>query len=139
MITSKPKSVLQFALFSLLAVLYGITFVLMGYVVSGTQSLWLYAGVVIAVTLAILFTVKLLMSYKTLIIDKEKITIKYLFRTYHFDSKALASWEEIEIKTFNNQVFRQVELIFGKVKVSFSEQEHTDYEKLLQFLKKRKR
>jgi hypothetical protein len=139
MITSKPKPTLQFVLFALLAVVYGITFLLMGYVINRAPSLWLYLGVVLFVIISILFTIKVLMGYKTLVIDKEKMIIKYLFRTYHFDSKALVSWEEIEIKTFNNQIFRQVDLIFGKSKVSFSEQEHTDYEKLIQFLKKRKR
>ncbi len=138
MIVCKPKSSIQTVLFAFLAVAYGITFLLVGYVANGTQSLPLYVGVVLSITITILFTIKVLMGYKTLTIDKEKMSIKYLFRTYSFDIKQLTSWEEIEIKTFNNQIFKQVDLIFGRQKVSFSGQEHTDYDKLMQFLRKKK-
>jgi hypothetical protein len=137
MITLKPKSSVQTILFALLAVAYGITFLLAGYVASGKQSLWLYVGVVLMMVTTILFTIKVLMGYKTLQIDKEKIIVKYLFRTYTFDLKALTFWEEIVIKTFNKQEFKQIDLVFGQVKVSFSEQEHTNYAQLIQFLKKK--
>jgi hypothetical protein len=138
MIVCKPKSSIQTVLFALLAVAYGITFLLVGYVASGGQSLPLYVGVVLSITISILFTIKVLMGYKTLTIDKEKMSIKYLFRTYSFGIQQLTSWEEIEIKTFNNQIFKQVDLVFGQQKVSFSGQEHTNYDKLIQFLKKKK-
>ncbi len=138
MIVCKPKSSIQTVLFAFLAVAYGITFLLVGYVANGVQSLPLYVSVVLSITITILFTIKVLMGYKTLTIDKEKISIKYLFRTYSFGIQQLTSWEEIEIKTFNNQIFKQVDLVFGQQKVSFSGQEHSDYDKLMQFLKKRK-
>lgn len=136
MIICKPKSAVQTVLFALLAVAYGITFLLIGYVAGGGQSVWLYAGVVLSMIFSILFTVKVLTGYKTLSIEKDKIAVKYLFRTYSFQTKQLSSWEEIEIKTYNNQVFKQIDLIFGQQKVSFNSQEHTDYDKLIQFLKK---
>jgi len=136
MIVCKPKSSVQIVLFALLAVAYGITFLLIGYAAGGLQSAWLYVGVVLSIIFSILFTVKVLTGYKTLVIEKDKITIKYLFRTYSFHIKQLSSWEEIEIKTYNKQVFKQIDLIFGQQKVSFSSQEHSDYNKLVQFLRK---
>lgn len=139
MIICKPKPAVQFVLFALLAVTYGISFLLIGYIVQGKQSIWLYGGVLISLIVTFLFTIRVLIGHKSLFIDKGKISVKYLFRTYTFDAQAITSWEEIEIKTFNNQVFRQIDLVLENQKVSFSQQEHTDYDKLLQFLKKIKK
>jgi hypothetical protein len=139
MIICKPKSAVQFVLVALLTVAYGISFLLMGYVAQGNQSIWLYGGLLISFVITILFTIKVLIGHKTLLIDKGKITIKYLFRAYTFDTQSITSWEEIEIKTFNNQIFKQIDLVLANQKVSFSQQEHTDYDKLLQFLKKIKK
>lgn len=136
MIICKPQPTVQLVLFVLLAIAYGISFLLIGYVVQGKQSVWLYGGLIISLVVTILFTIRVLIGYKTLLIDKGKITIKYLFRAYTFDIQAITSWEEIEIKTFNNQVFKQIDLVLENQKVSFSQQEHTNYDKLLQFLKK---
>ncbi|TAH20550.1 MAG: hypothetical protein EAZ08_05645 [Cytophagales bacterium] len=136
MIVCKPNSSVQIVLFTLLAVAYGITFLLIGYVAGGHQSVWLYIGAVVSIIFSILFTVKVLTGYKTLSIEKDKIAVKYLFRTYSFHTKQLSSWEEIEIKTYNNQVFKQIDLIFGQQKVSFNSQEHSNYDKLVQFLRK---
>ncbi len=139
MIVCKPKPAIQFVLFALLAVAYGISFLLIGYVAQGKQSIWLFGGLLISLVITILFTIRVLIGQKILLVDKGKITIKYLFRTYSFDSQSITAWEEIEIKTFNNQVFKQIDLILGNQKVSVSQQEHTDYDKLLQFLKKIKK
>ena len=138
MIICKPKSNIQFVLFALLALVYGLTLFLIGKVMSGVASNFVLVGVVLMLVVSILFTIKVLTGRKTLKIDtgKGKVTVEYLFRSYHFEMSALVSWEEIEIKTFNNQVFRQVDLIFGEQKVSFGEQEHTSYALLIQFLKK---
>ncbi|GAB4184271.1 MAG: hypothetical protein OHK0057_28550 [Thermoflexibacter sp.] len=139
MIICKPKPAVQFVLFALLAVVYGISFLLIGYIVQGQQSIWLYGGVLISLIVTFLFTIRVFIGHKSLLIDKGKISVKYLFRTYTFDIQAITSWEEIEIKTFNNQVFKQIDLVLENQKVSFSQQEHTDYDKLLQFLKKIKK
>jgi hypothetical protein len=138
MIVCKPKSNIQVVLFALLALLYGLTFFLIGKVMSGSASTLILIGFIITLVVSILFSVKVLMGHKTLVIDtsKSKITVKYFFRTYTFEISALSSWEEIQIKTFNNQLFKQVDLILGSQKVSFGEQEHTSYTQLLQFLKK---
>ena len=138
MIVCKPKINVQLVLFAFLFFSYGLTFFFFGKVISRNSSaLWLI-GSGLMLVISILFSVKILLGYKTLIIDtaQGKASIKYLFRTYIFNIKELSSWEEIEIKTFNNQVFKQIDLVFGKQKVSFGAQEHLGYAQLLQFLKK---
>jgi hypothetical protein len=138
MIVCKPKPNLQIVLFALLLLAYGLTFFLFGKVLGGSSSTFWLIGSVFMLIVSLLFTVKVMMGYKTLTIDaaKGKLWVKYLFRTYAFEVQAISSWEEIQIKTFNNQVFRQIDLILGQQKVSFSEQEHIGYAQLLQFLKK---
>ncbi|MCU0393610.1 MAG: hypothetical protein MUE81_21050 [Thermoflexibacter sp.] len=136
MITCKPRFSVQLFLFGFLFVLYGFCFMMIGNILNGAESIWLLVGAILTLIIAILFTIKTLIGYKTLSIDKTKIAIKYPFRTFLFEIKDCSSWEEIEIKTFNNQVFKQVNLEIKHHKISFSQQEHTDYDKLVQFLKK---
>ncbi len=139
MIISKPKTGTLFSIGVFLALAYGASGYMI-YQVVQTQTFATYQMLLLPLTLGIAVgvSVKMVIDYKTIVIDKDRVDVKFLLpinKRYYL--KNLDFWQETKIKTFSS-TFKELTLRFDNRKaVKLSTQENSNYERIVRYLKKK--
>lgn len=139
MIISKPKAGTLFSIGVFLILAYGVS-AYMIYQVVQAQS---YAGyqtllLPLSIGVALGVTIKMIIDYKTIVIEKERVDVKFLLPIHkRYYLKNLDFWKETKIKTFSTP-FKELTLRFeNKKAVKLSSQENSNYERIQRYLKKK--
>lgn len=140
MIISKPKrsTIISLTLFLILVgALIAATFTAMGRSEIIYWYHYIFLGVLIPTELGVF--IKMIFNYKVLRISKGKfeLTRPALFSKKQFLIKDISMWKEVVIKTASG-VYQQLEVYFEeKQKFTLGKQEHTNYEKVVGYLKQK--
>lgn len=139
MIVTKPKFNTFFAIGVFLILSYGSAIYLLTSIINSSDtSVWMYVLLVLVLIISFFVTIKMLSSYKKVIIDKNRVDVFSLFglvkrRLY---LKELDHWKEERVKTANG-TFKQLEVYFAHKKFfRIANQEHDNYEKTVNFFRK---
>jgi len=140
MIISKPKKTTLFSLGIFLIMVFAvILYNYKSYYESAFTS-YLNLGIIIVLfPIGVGISIKILVGYKIITAGKNKISIRFPLRFigYEINLKDIVSWKEKRIKTFNSS-FHELEIRSSTGKsIRLSKQEHTDYEKILNYLSKK--
>ncbi len=139
MIVSKPKINTFFALGVFLLLVYGIiAYMLYDISTSDVVPVWLYILLMLVAGIALTVSIKFVRSYQIIILEKNRADLHLLFglirRRLYF--KDLEDWQEEQVKT-SNGIFKQLTVNFiNKDSIRLSNQEHNNYEKVIDFLRK---
>ena len=128
MIVSKPKpsTLISISLFLVIAYGAGIWTLM---VIPDTPIIW-YTIPFFCFTTAVVITIKVLLGYRRLFVDKEKWKIKRLIgKNFIFDTRDIVKWKVTEIKT-GSGLFRELQIYTPSGNVKVSLQEHTEYQKI---------
>ncbi|MEM8895588.1 MAG: hypothetical protein AAGC88_13485 [Bacteroidota bacterium] len=103
----------------------------------------LYVSLLMVTSGALGFAIllKYLWNLKTISIGKEKFEVKYpvRFRTVTYSGKQMTRWKEEKIKTWGGN-YAELSIHFeADKKLDLSQQEHTDYDKTINYLTKKYR
>ncbi|GJM28893.1 MAG: hypothetical protein DHS20C17_15280 [Cyclobacteriaceae bacterium] len=136
MIRSKPKEVTLFSLSLFLVLAYGASIWTWMRIPSSPVT-W-YILPLICFTIAVVVSIKVLLSYRVLVVDNDHWQVTRLVGSkIKFSGKEIEWWKEIEIKTMGG-LYKQLQVFAGKGKnVKISLQEHTEYQGVLKSLRKR--
>ncbi len=100
--------------------------------------LYIYLLILLLLAVGLVVLVKVIRGYKTLIIDKKKIKVKYALSYKNFETKLneLEYWEETVIQT-KKEPFKELKLKFRKGNmVKITNQENTNYKKVCQYMER---
>lgn len=141
MIQARPKISTLFSISIFLIIAYAVFFyTLLGQ--NGSYGIWSLIIIFSSGPIAIAVTLKTFWGVKLINITKEKFTIKYPFRFSErvFSGKDLDSWKLDKIKTYGGEYEELIWITKSGKKYSISKQEHTEYDKALNYtIKKFKR
>lgn len=134
MIKSKPKRVTIFSLSLFLILAYG-TGIWSWFRIPSSPAIW-YVLPFVCLSIAIAVSVKLLLGYRVLVINGNHWQVNRLVgRDIEFNGNQIEWWREIEIKT-TGDMYKQLHIHAGNGKnVKVSLQEHSEYQKVLKWLK----
>lgn len=139
MIVSKPKIGTLFSVGVFIALAFGVFIYGMIQIQSATSRTWWYVLTYTSGPIGLMVLLKILFSLKTLKISKEKFEVKFpfKFRKYSFGGKEIDHWFHTSIKTYGG-LYEEltIKLISGK-QLAVSKQENTEYDKTLNYLKKK--
>jgi hypothetical protein len=138
MIQSRPKVSTLFSIGVFLLIAYTVFFYSM-YSISTDYETWKLVLIFTSGPIAIAVSLKTLWGLKQIDITKERFSIKYPFRfsTYQFIGKDIESWELDKIKTYGGEYEELIWHTKAGKKYSISKQEHTDYDKTLNYMLKK--
>lgn len=129
MIISKPNksAIFSLSIFLIIAYVGGIWSAL---VVPSSPAFW-YLIPILCLSTAVVVTIKVVYSYRTLIINGEHWKVRRLFRKeFGFHTKDISWWKVTEIKTGGGN-YRELHIQTAQGKsVKVSLQEHTEYQKI---------
>ena len=140
MIVAKPKigtlfSLGLFVALSLTVAIYTTTFMVDSEYIAWYQ----YLIVIVLFPLALGLAAKVILGYKVIEIGKEKLDIRFptRFKRKSYRIKDIDYWKETQVKTATG-TYKEVEIQFeDKKQLTLSYQEHTDYTKVVNYLKKK--
>ncbi|MEP4531920.1 MAG: hypothetical protein ABJ004_02460 [Cyclobacteriaceae bacterium] len=140
MIVSKPKSNTTVALGVFLVLIFVVFFFLLNSLIS-VPDYFIFKLVLTPIVLVIGLIVlsKFLGSLKVVTLGKDKITVLYLITRMRIsiDVSQVLGWREEVVKTKNGD-FREVKILYTKKKIlKLSNKENTEYDKVIQYLKKK--
>ncbi|MEP0365420.1 MAG: hypothetical protein ABJN36_08060 [Cyclobacteriaceae bacterium] len=140
MIVSKPKSNTTVALGVFLVLIFVVFFFLLNSLIS-VPDYFIFKLVLTPIVLVIGLIVlsKFLGSLKVVTLGKDKITVLYLITRMRIsiDVSQVLGWREEVVKTKNGD-FCEVKILYTKKKIlKLSNKENTEYDKVIQYLKKR--
>ena len=139
MLVSKPNLKTLFSLLTFLTVDLGLlAYLYLGPLQQSDAPFYLQLLMGILGLMAFIILWKIIGAYKILSIQKKKIAVRYPFKTGSFESSLnnLVDWQETVIKT-NNTHFKELKIKFEANKVvKISLQENTNYDKVIDFLRK---
>lgn len=140
MIVAKPKIGTLFSLGLFIFISLAIAIYTAYYMLNANTIAWYqYAVVIILFPLALGLAAKVILGYKIIEIGKEKLDITFptRFKKETYRIKDIDYWKETKVKTATG-TYKEVEIQFeNKKKLALSYQEHTDYPKVIQYLKKK--
>lgn len=140
MIVVKPKINTLFSIGVFLVIVLGLFIVMVNQYISYTRPpLYITLLMVGSGALGFSILLKYLWNLKTIAIGKEKFEISYpiRFKKVLFSGKDIVKWREVKIKTWGGN-YAELTISFndGK-KINLSQQEHTDYDKTINYLLKK--
>ncbi|WP_422360156.1 hypothetical protein [Reichenbachiella sp.] len=139
MIVSKPKIGTLFSVGLFIFIAFGIFIYGIVQIQSATDRLWWYILIYTSGPIGLLVLLKILFSLKTIKISKEKFEAKFpfKFKKISFSGKDIDHWFHTSIKTYGG-LYEEltINLSSGKQLV-LSKQENTEYDKTLNYLKKK--
>ncbi|UII32902.1 hypothetical protein LVD17_03540 [Fulvivirga ulvae] len=140
MIVAKPKVGTLFSLGLFIAISLSVAIYTAFLMLASNSIAWYqYAIVIILFPLSLGLAVKVVFGYKIISIGKEKLDITFptRFKRESYKIKDIDYWKETQVKTATG-TYKEVEIQFDdKKQLSLSFQEHTDYPKVIQYLKKK--
>ncbi len=140
MIVVRPKINTLFSIGIFLIIVFSLFGVMVNQYISYTQPP-LYISLLMAGSGALGFSIllKYLWNLKTISIGKERFEIHYpvRFKNVTHSGKNMVKWSEVKIKTWGGN-YSELSVHFddGK-KINLSQQEHTDYDKTINYLIKK--
>lgn len=137
MIVAKPKnstifSILTFSIPVLAVGVYGLI------EITGSSQWYHYALAIVCIPIALGLIARQILGYKTLSFGKQKLTIRYKFRSKSIthNLKDLKAWRENLVKTPSG-TFKEINLLFeNNQRIDFSMQEYSNYDKVETYLRK---
>lgn len=139
MLISKPDIKTLSALGAFLFLDFSLLFYLIFTQIRGERTpLYIYLLLLLLLVVGLVVLIKVIRGYKTLIIDKQKVKVKYALSYKNFETKlnALEYWEETVIQT-KKEPFKELKLKFDKGNiVKLTNQENTNYNKVYQYLER---
>ena len=140
MIVAKPKRNTLFSLGLFIALAVGMAVYITLLILKSDNPAWYqYVLTTLLYPIGIGLALKVIVGYKSVTIGKNKIEINYpvQFRKLQYDLKDITSWKETSVKTATG-TYKEVAIQFNNKKtLNLSYQEHTDYSKVVQYLKKK--
>lgn len=136
MIISKPKANTTGAMLLFILILAAIFIYLVSDTSTGNYFILQLAAALLTAGLAVMVSYKLVRNYKTLSLGNEKMEVKSLAGSKKYAFKEMTSWNEVIVDT-RTVKHKQLSMYFEAVKISISNQEHTNYEKVSQYLAKK--
>lgn len=140
MIVSKPKksTLVSLSIFILLDI--ALIFATITSIDRSEVVYWYhYLFLIILIPIGVLVLAKVLWGYKITKFGKGEVAVRFpvRFKAYTQPMKQINSWQEEVIKTASGK-YEQTEIIFenGK-KLTLGKQEHSNYEKVINYLKKK--
>jgi len=139
MIVSKPKIGTLFSVGLFITLAFGVFIYSVIQVQSATNRTWWYVLIYTSGPIGLMVLLKILFSLKTIKISKEKFEVKFPFKftKYTFGGKEIDHWYHTSIKTYGG-LYEEltIKLTSGK-QLALSKQENTEYDKTLNYLKKK--
>lgn len=139
MIVSKPKRKTIFALGLSTIITGGGSFYFMNELLNGKTAIWRYIILSLLLLSTSILLYKLIFNYKVIKISHDVVHVYYPFRLFRSSQpiKALGAWQETVIET-KSGIFKELKLVFeSKGYVKISNQENSDYDKVLKYIKKK--
>lgn len=140
MITAKPKVGTLFSLGTFILTSLAIAGVTAWYMLHSNSIAWYqYLIVLILFPLGLGLAAKVIFGYKIVQVGKGRIDISFpvRFKKTGYRLKEIDSWKETQVKAATG-TYKEVEINFlDKKQLYLSYQEHTDYLKVIQYLKKK--
>lgn len=139
MIVSKPKIGTLFSVGLFIFIAFGIFIYCIVQIQSATERLWWFILIYTSGPIGLLVLLKILFSLKTIKVSKEKFEARFpfKFKKISFTGKDIDHWFHTSIKTYGGQYEElTIKLLSGKQLV-MSKQENTEYDKTLNYLKKK--
>ena len=139
-IVAKPKIGTLFSLGVFILASLGVATITGYHMLHASEIAWYqYVIVLILFPLGFGLAAKVIFGYKVVEIGKEKIDIIFptRFKKQGYRLKDIDSWKETQVKAATG-TYKEVEITFtDKKQIYLSYQEHTDYFKVIQYLKKK--
>lgn len=140
MIIAKPKIGTLFSLGLFVILSLGLASFTAYHMFNATTIAWYqYLIVIILFPLGLGLAVKVVLGYKIIEIGKERIEVRFpvKFKKESHKLKDIERWKETTVKTATG-TYKEVDIRFSdKKQLTLSYQEHTDYPKVVKYLKKR--
>lgn len=139
MINSKPKSSTLFSLGVFILLCLTIAGYQLSNIFTAAAAWYHYLLITVFGIPGIILLIRILISYKTILIKKESVIINYPFimKKKSFKLKDIEAWCETEIMT-NNTTFRHLEIkaLTGSP-IKISNKENTEYERISTYLRRK--
>ncbi|MBL6447309.1 hypothetical protein JMN32_13400 [Fulvivirga sp. 29W222] len=140
MIVAKPKVGTLFSLGLFIAISLAVAIYTASFMIDNSDIAWYqYVIVIILFPLSLGLAAKVIFGYKIIAIGKEKLDITFptRFKKKSYKIKDIDYWKETQVKTATG-TYKELEIQFDdKKQLSLSYQEHTDYPKVVNYLKKK--
>jgi hypothetical protein len=140
MIVVKPKVNTLFSIGMFLILIFSFFGVMINQYLRYTHPP-LYISILMTTSGALGFAIllKYLWNLKTISIGKERFEVNYplRFQKKTLAGKELTRWEEVKIKTWGGNYAELTIQFEGGKKLNLSQQEHTDYDKTINYLTKK--
>lgn len=139
MIISKPKIGTLFSVGLFIALAFGLFSYGLMQIQTATDRIWWYVMVYTSGPIGLLVLLKILFTFKTIKVSKEKFEIRYPFKfqKYTFTGKEINHWSNTTIKTYGGLYEELTIALSSGKKLSLSKQENTAYDKVLNYMKKK--
>ena len=140
MIVVKPKINTLFSIGVFLIIVFGLFGLMVNQYVSYTRPpLYITLLMVGSGALGFSILLKYLWNLKTITIGKERFEISYpiRFKKVLFSGKNIIKWSEVKIKTWGGNYAELTIQFADSKKINLSQQEHTDYDKTVNYLIKK--
>ncbi len=119
-------------------------FILLCYVISGIlffrygEAWWQQIVIIIFFPLGSVLLFRLLWDLKTIEFSKNRVMVRWpvRFQEKSIPLSEIRQWREEKVKTFNT-LFREVIIEYGRKKLRMSNQEFTEYDKAVGYLRKK--
>lgn len=140
MIIAKPKLGTLFSLGIFVVISLGVAIYTASLMWGSLNIPWYqYLIVIILFPLSLGLTARIILGYRIIEIGKERFDIYFptRFSRKSYRLKEIEYWKETKVKTATG-LYREVEIRFEDNKqVTLSYQEHSDYDKVIKYLKKK--
>ncbi|ELR69084.1 hypothetical protein C900_05473 [Fulvivirga imtechensis AK7] len=140
MIIAKPKIGTLFSLGVFILASLAVATITGYYMINASEITWYqYVIVLVLYPLGFGLAAKVIFGYKIVEVGKEKIDIRFptRFTKRGYKLRDIDFWKETQVKAATG-TYKEVEITFiDKKHLYLSYQEHTDYSKVIQYLKKK--
>jgi hypothetical protein len=139
MIVSKPKTSTLFSISIFLLLAFGLFTYSFLQAQQTNDRFWWYILLYTSGPIGLLVLLKVLLGIQIIEIKKEKFKVRvpFKFRNITFDGKELDFWEHTVMKTYGGQYEELILQLKSGKKYSLSKQENTEYDKVLNYMKKK--
>ncbi len=141
MIVSKPRAnTLISFIFFLIITIAVLALNISSIVTTATPAWYNYATIALLAPVGLFVLYRIFIRYKIISAGNNGLEIRFpvMGRKRRYPIEEVVSWRENAVRTGKNSVYRELEVLFAdQKKLTLGNQEHTEYDKLLQYLVKK--
>lgn len=139
MIISKPKIGTLFSVGLFVVIAFGLFFFGLIRINEATDRTWWYVLIYTSGPIGLTVMLKILFTLKTIKISKEKFEFRFpfKFKKITFTGKEIDHWFHTTIKTYGGLYEELTIALNSGKKLAVSKQENTEYDKTLNYMKKK--